>query len=214
MDLTEARAVAYGTLLQCYAGFAGLNRHPGRAPRVGMAWLDPMCGLMLAFAVAAAVWRRRRGAASRIDFSMIEAMLWTMAEPLFAAQEQAAPKAATGSVWPCVGEDAWVATGPLGVAPSADQSAPDAAQAQLRAGIPAASLASSLDLVNDLHLHARGFWEKTEAGTLPGLPWQASFGSAHGPARPLGADTDSVLHETLGMTQAEIATLRRDGVVG
>ena len=38
----EAQAVAYGTLLQCYAGFAGLNRHPGIAPRVGFAWLDPM----------------------------------------------------------------------------------------------------------------------------------------------------------------------------
>ncbi|HVB16165.1 MAG TPA: CoA transferase, partial [Stellaceae bacterium] len=43
----EARAVAYGTLLQCYAGFAGLNRHPDILPRVGLAWLDPMCGLML-----------------------------------------------------------------------------------------------------------------------------------------------------------------------
>jgi crotonobetainyl-CoA:carnitine CoA-transferase CaiB-like acyl-CoA transferase len=36
----ESRAVAYGTLLQCYAGFAGLNCHPDIAPRVGFAWLD------------------------------------------------------------------------------------------------------------------------------------------------------------------------------
>ena len=53
----EAGAVAYGTLLQCYSGFAGLNRHPDRPPRVGMAWLDPMCGLVLPFLAAAAVWR-------------------------------------------------------------------------------------------------------------------------------------------------------------
>jgi crotonobetainyl-CoA:carnitine CoA-transferase CaiB-like acyl-CoA transferase len=33
----EAHAVAYGTLLQCYAGFAGLNRHPDIPPRVGLA---------------------------------------------------------------------------------------------------------------------------------------------------------------------------------
>jgi crotonobetainyl-CoA:carnitine CoA-transferase CaiB-like acyl-CoA transferase len=210
----EARAVAYGTLLQCYAGFAGLNRHPDRAPRVGMAWLDPMCGLMLAFAVAAALWRRRRGGAARIDFSMIEAMLWTMAGPLLEAQDQAAPETETGSVWPCAGEDAWVATGPGGAAPSPGQTAADAAQEPLRAGISAASLASSLDLVNDPHLHARDFWETTEAGTLPGLPWQASFGSAHGPARPLGADTDAVLRETLGMTQEDIDRLRRNGVFG
>ena len=51
----EANAVAYGTLLQCYAGFAGLNRQPDVPPRVGMAWLDPMCGLKLAFAAAAGI---------------------------------------------------------------------------------------------------------------------------------------------------------------
>ena len=86
-------AVAYGTLLQCYAGFAGLNRHPGMPPRVGMAWLDPMCGLMLAFITAASLWRRRSGAVARVDFSMIEAMLWTMAEPLLAEQLPDAPDA-------------------------------------------------------------------------------------------------------------------------
>ena len=89
----EAQAVAYGTLLQCYAGFAGLNRHPDIPPRVGFAWLDPMCGLMLAFVTAAALWHRRRaGGVARIDFSMIEAMLWTMAEPLLATQLDAPPQ--------------------------------------------------------------------------------------------------------------------------
>src|SRR5712691_11469730 len=83
----DSRAVAYGTLLQCYGGFAGLNRHPDIAPRIGLAWLDPMCGLMLAFGVAAALWQRQmRGGVARVDFSMMEAMLWTMAEPLLAAQ--------------------------------------------------------------------------------------------------------------------------------
>ena len=67
----ESHAVAYGTLLQCYAGFAGLNRHPDIPPRVGFAWLDPMCGLMLAFIVAggavAASQARRRGAGRFLD---------------------------------------------------------------------------------------------------------------------------------------------------
>src|SRR5262249_3651650 len=158
--------------------------------------------------------RRRRGAATRIDFSMIEAMLWTMAEPLLAAQGCGAQGAAPCSVWACAGEDAWVATGPGGAAPSPGQTATGVAEAERRAGVPAAALASSLDLVNDPHLRARGFWEESEAGILPGLPWQASFGSARGPARPLGADTDAVLQEMLGKTGAEIAELRRDGVLG
>ena len=114
----ESHAVAYGTLLQCYAGFAGLNRHPGRSPRVGMAWLDPMCGLMLAFIVAAGLWARRtHGAVARADFSMVEAMLWTMAEPLLAAQAGLPPVAqgnrsdscSPHGVYRCAGDDAWLA---------------------------------------------------------------------------------------------------------
>jgi crotonobetainyl-CoA:carnitine CoA-transferase CaiB-like acyl-CoA transferase len=114
----EAHAVAYGTLLQCYAGFAGLNRHPDVPPRIGFAWLDPMCGLMLAFIVAAGLWHRQRaGGVARIDFSMIEAMLWTMAEPLLATQ-LAAPPQPQGNhadryvphgAYRCAGEDDWIA---------------------------------------------------------------------------------------------------------
>ncbi|MBV8735973.1 MAG: CoA transferase [Alphaproteobacteria bacterium] len=113
----EARAVAYGTLLQCYAGFAGLNRHPDIAPRVGFAWLDPMCGLMLAFSVAAALWHRRKaGNVARIDFSMIEAMLWTMAEPLLQTQLGLPPQPRGNDsddhiphgVYRCAGDDDWL----------------------------------------------------------------------------------------------------------
>ena len=112
----ESHAVAYGTLLQCYAGFAGLNRHPDVPPRVGFAWLDPMCGLMLAFVVAAALWQRRQGGVARVDFSMIEAMLWTLAKPLLAAQSGAPPvprgnqsdSHVLHGAWRCAGDDAWI----------------------------------------------------------------------------------------------------------
>jgi crotonobetainyl-CoA:carnitine CoA-transferase CaiB-like acyl-CoA transferase len=113
----ESHAVAYGTLLQCYAGFAGLNRHPDITPRIGLAWLDPMCGLMLAFVAAAALWHRQhKGGLARVDFSMIEAMLWTMAEPLVAAQlgapakpmGNASPRHAPHGVWRCAGDDDWI----------------------------------------------------------------------------------------------------------
>ena len=94
----DSQAVAYGTLLQCYAGFAGLNRHPDVAPRIGLAWLDPMCGLMLAFVAAAALWHRQHeGGVARVDFSMIEAMLWTMAEPLLATPTTAVRPIVTSS---------------------------------------------------------------------------------------------------------------------
>jgi crotonobetainyl-CoA:carnitine CoA-transferase CaiB-like acyl-CoA transferase len=215
----ESHAVAYGTLLQCYAGFAGLNRHPGVPPRVGFAWLDPMCGLMLAFVVSAALWQRRRhGGVTRIDFSMIEALLWTMAKPLLETQLEGAP-APQGNAskrhrlhdaFRCAGDDDWIsvavgddvqwrALSDLVPGTLADwartQDAKAAAAKLMRAGIPSAALANSVDLVRDAHLYERGFWDTHEGGVLPGLPWRASFGRRTGPAPALGADTEQVLRE-------------------
>src|SRR6516225_4673698 len=254
-----AHSVAYGTLLQCYAGFAGLNRHPGVAPRIGFAWLDPMCGLMLAFIVAAGLWHRRRtGGVARVDFSMIEAMLWTMAEPLLVTQLGTPPQPQGNrsdhyvphGVYRCSGEDDWIS-----IAITSDEewrslgaivpvlssmvdmrfrermerraAIDDALAAWLRpraaravetellsAGIPAAALATSLDLVRDGHLRQRGFWGPLGTGVLPGLPWHASFGRTSGSAPELGADTDAVLCEILDLAPEQIATLRESGALG
>ncbi|HUB49941.1 MAG TPA: CoA transferase [Acetobacteraceae bacterium] len=255
----ESHAVAYGTLLQCYAGFAGLNRHPNLPPRVGFAWLDPMCGLMLAFAVAAALWQRRRtGAVARVDFSMIEAMLWTMAEPLLAAQLNGPPQPrgnasnrdAPHGAWRCAGDDRWVgvavtndaawralcdvvpalaAMARLGVndrmgqrdaidaalsAWASKRSAFEAAATLTRAGVAAAALATSRDLVESSHLRARGFWEAHGSGVLPGLPWQASFGRRSAPAPELGEHTDYILRDMLHMSADDAARLRQAGAFG
>jgi crotonobetainyl-CoA:carnitine CoA-transferase CaiB-like acyl-CoA transferase len=254
----EAHAVAYGTLLQCYAGFAGLNRHPDVPPRIGFAWLDPMCGLMLAFIVAAAVRHRyQTGGVARIDFSMIEAMLWTMAEPLLATQLDPPPRPqgnhsdryAPHAVYRCAGDDDWIsivirtdaewqrmcaivpALAPMAGLGCRDRTeragidgalaawlrprAAEAAAAELsRAGIPAAALSTSLDLVNSGHLYDRGFWDRYDSGVLPGLPWHASFGRTCGAAPALGADTDAVLREVLDFSTDEISALRRSGALG
>jgi crotonobetainyl-CoA:carnitine CoA-transferase CaiB-like acyl-CoA transferase len=255
----DSHAVAYGTLLQCYSGFAGLNRHPEVAPRVGFAWLDPMCGLMLAFTAAAALWHRQReGGVARVDFSMIEAMLWTMAEPLIASQLGSPPKPmgnvstrhAPHGAWRCMGDDDWISIvvrsdeewralcslvpGPSGMAAldlnqrraaehaidaalaawAGARSAPSAAVALLKAGIPAAALARHGDLVQSPHLAARAFWDRHGAGVLPGLPWRASFGRTIGPAPELGADADHVLADVLGLSPERIAKLRTSGALG
>ncbi|HWQ28090.1 MAG TPA: CoA transferase [Dehalococcoidia bacterium] len=75
------------------------------------------------------------------------------------------------------------------------------------------------DLLQDEHLAARGFFEEIEhpdAGRLryPGPP--ARFSATPGSVRPaprLGADTAAVLREVLGMSPAQIALLRQQGVV-
>ena len=255
----DAQAVAYGTLLQCYAGFAGLNRHPGVAPRIGLAWLDPMSALMLTFVAAASLWQRsHQGGVARVDFSMLEAMLWTMAEPLLATQLGTPPQPmgnasthyAPHGVWRCAGDDDWISIvartdaewrtlcslvpGLQGMAAfdlsqridaqcaidaalsawAAPQPAATAAAMLLHAGIPAAALARSADLVKSAHLAARKFWDKHDAGVLPGLPWRASFGRTTGLAPGLGADTDQVLSSVLGLSPERIAELRMSGALG
>jgi crotonobetainyl-CoA:carnitine CoA-transferase CaiB-like acyl-CoA transferase len=214
---------------------------------------------MIAFAVAAGLWHRRRtGRVARVDFSMIEAMLWTMAEPLLQTQLGARPQPrgnqsddhAPHGAYRCAGDDDW-----LGLAVTDDeewrclcavvpalaamaefgfgerreqrgtidtalaawlrpQTAATAAATLLRAGIPAAALASATDLLASLHLRERGFWDVHRGGMIPGLPWQASFGRVTGPAPGLGADTDAVLRDVLDLSGDEIAALRRSGALG
>jgi crotonobetainyl-CoA:carnitine CoA-transferase CaiB-like acyl-CoA transferase len=90
-----------------------------------------------------------------------------------------------------------------------------AAEAELlRAGIPAAALADAWDLVNSNQLKVRGFWEAHGAGSLPGLPWQASFGRISGRAPELGADTETVLGEVLDLSANDIAALHKSGALG
>ena len=243
----EANAVAYGTLLQCYSGFAGLNHHPDTPPRVGFAWLDPMLGLMLAFATAGSLWSRRQtGDVARVDCSMIEAILWTLAEPLLAAQSDHPPTAMGNhsndfmphGAWRCSGNDAWISVVarndvdwrvlceeippllPLADLNFADRVLREAdieevltdwfrprdakieAETLRRAGVPAAALASSTDLVANAYLRQRGFWDAHGAGVVPGLPWRASFGRATGPAPGLGADSEAVLRSVRGQVRS------------
>jgi crotonobetainyl-CoA:carnitine CoA-transferase CaiB-like acyl-CoA transferase len=118
----DAGLVAYGTLLQSFTAFAALNGEPGRAPRIGMAWLDPMCGLMMALAVGAALLDQRRNESppegARIDFSMVEALLGTMPGPVLEYQlsgETPSPAGNTDATYAphdayrARSDDAWVA---------------------------------------------------------------------------------------------------------
>jgi len=213
---------------------------------------------MLAFAAAAGIWRRRRaGGGARIDFSMVEAMLWTMAEPLLATQLTGPPEPSGNDseccsphgVYRCAGEDDWISLAVttdrqwqdlcallpaltpmveyrldgqecravIDEALAAWLHARPATMAEaelLRAGIPAAALASARDLVHSKHLAERGFWEPYGSGVLPGLPWRTSFDRAIAPAPKLGADTAAVLREVLDLGEDEIGVLRQSGALG
>ena len=191
---------------------------------------------------------------------MIEALLWTMAEPLLATQLGDPPKPqgnrstrfAPHGAYRCAGDDAWIALavtnedewhalcaripamamaglaewGPRqrherragidGVLTgwASHLTAVEAAAILGEGGVPHAVLANSSDLAASAHLRARGFWDPHESGALPGLPWRSTLGRATGPAPALGADTDGVLADVLGLSPSEIAALRRTGALG
>jgi CoA:oxalate CoA-transferase len=86
--------------------------------------------------------------------------------------------------------------------------------------VPAAPLRDVMEVLADPHLEARGFLTKhvTESGTvlLPNSPMRYE-GSILRPLTPsplLGEHTDAVLSELCGLGDAELAELRREGVIG
>ena len=52
--------VAYGSLLQCFTGWASLSAYPGRVPTSsGGIWTDPLTACMEVFLLLSAIWRQR-----------------------------------------------------------------------------------------------------------------------------------------------------------
>ena len=91
----------------------------------------------------------------------------------------------------------------------------------LAAGVPAAPVVHPSELAGNPQIRARGFLEPvvhpvTGSHELPGLPMRFSgmarwYGT---PAPTLGQDTGAVLHEILGLDDAQIERLRDDGIIG
>ena len=88
-------------------------------------------------------------------------------------------------------------------------------------GVPAAQVASSLELASDAHLAARGFWKLLERDVVGELPHPAApyrVGDApfdiDRPAPTLGQHNREVLTELLGLGDEEIDALERRGVIG
>ena len=154
----------------------------------------------------------RYGGVARVDFSMIEALLWTMAEPLLGPNSTARRRrrAMLPSAIGCMMRSA-VRAMTTGSASRSEMMCnggrcPIWSLDRWRTGRarrtprrqprscyepdPSAALASSVDLVRDTHLCERGFWDVHEGGVLPGFSWRASFGRRTGPAPALGADSD------------------------
>lgn len=112
--------VAYGSGLEGQSGMAWVTGVPGGPPeRCGMSYTDPLTG---AFGAAAALvalrHRERTGRGQHIDCSELEATLCILPEPVLAASAgvpgperlgNRAPNQAPHGVYPCTGDDQWIA---------------------------------------------------------------------------------------------------------
>jgi len=97
----------------------------------------------------------------------------------------------------------------------------EAAEALQAAGVPASPVLSALDVFEDPHLRARGFFESVAhsvAGVwdVEGPHWRFSESPAHVrlPAPAFGEHNGYVFRELLGLSAEEIAELEAEGVTG
>ena len=85
----------------------------------------------------------------------------------------------------------------------------------LALGIPAGTLNTVSQILDDPHVQARGLIHAIDALRLVGPPvgFSATPPTVRTPPPALGEHADAILRERLGLSDAEIAAYRRDGIV-
>lgn len=103
----------------------------------------------------------------------------------------------------------------------ADQCAADVMDSLQSAGVPAAAVSASKELIADPHLQARRFWkilDRPHIGKHPNgvAPYRLQDGPLEigWPAPTLGQHNQEILGGLLGLSDAELADLERDGIIG
>ncbi|GIW41521.1 MAG: CoA transferase [Candidatus Binatia bacterium] len=243
--------VAYGPTLQALAGFTDAMRSPGGEPRGwGYAFSDMVAGVAAAFAIVCALrLRNRTGRGSFLDLSQFEILADLLGPELSPAARSSEVRGflvpAGPDAWLAVdprteaerrilADVAGVETGGEFSAASstekirerlarrAAEEPPESLLEALRErGVPAARVASLLDLLEDPDLLEAGFWQPvagTRGRTLRAsrLPLRFPGFRECGLRRPprAGEHTGELLGELLGLSRSEIESLRRSGAVG
>lgn len=115
-----AAHASYGPILEAFAGFDEATGYRDLGPiRIGLAFPDAVGGVHGAFAILAAIWEQRIvGGPLHVDLSQLETLLSYAGELLLAAsctgsaparRENASVDFAPQGVYPCLGEDRWIA---------------------------------------------------------------------------------------------------------
>jgi len=228
------------------SGFNYLTGWPDREPIGPYGTItDSLAPRFVATALAAALLHRRAtGNGVYVDLSQVECAAWTLSDWLLAYKRDGVigerlgnghPTALLHGVYPCAGDDRWVAiacwtddevtrlhamAGPDLESWTRERDALDVATQLQDAGIEAVPVQDFADLDADAQIAARDHWvlrEHPELGPgkyerngfrLSGLP---SGYDRSGPT--LGQDNDWVLGEVLGLPGDEIERLKGDGAL-
>jgi crotonobetainyl-CoA:carnitine CoA-transferase CaiB-like acyl-CoA transferase len=87
------------------------------------------------------------------------------------------------------------------------------------AAVPAGPIYSVADMARDPHFHARGLFENVEVDgkplKIPAFPPQLSTtpGGTNWPGPEVGAHNTVILGGWLGLSEAELEALRREGII-
>lgn len=207
----------YANNVQSYGGLAGLTTGAdGEPARLGTVLADPLSSVVAAVVIASWALGSRADTGAVVDLSMSEVVAYTVSEYLTAASTaQPVADSPTHRAVYRSADARWVAVEVRGDdSPALDQghiaaqvaaaSAEDAAAELVAAGIEAAVVRSAAELIDDAHLHIRGFFPEIthpdpdmRGAKLVGLPWRFT-GEGPLPLKPppaLGSTPASALFE-------------------
>jgi crotonobetainyl-CoA:carnitine CoA-transferase CaiB-like acyl-CoA transferase len=242
---------AYGSTLEQGSGLPSVGGRPADPPMMNhLAFGDAVGGLNACSAMLIALLHRQRtGEGQFIDLSQVQCMLpftaaWAIEQ---SATGKVTPRAGNGhplyaphGVFPSAGEDKWVfvaatdnemrlalekvvggTTEDAIAAWTRQRSAHEAMETLQRAGVVAGAVRHPVELIDDPHLAARGFWQWIERAYVgrhpqPSAPYRDAGApvAVTTPAATLGEYNEVVLSGVLGLSAAEIERLARDGVIG
>jgi crotonobetainyl-CoA:carnitine CoA-transferase CaiB-like acyl-CoA transferase len=192
--------VGFAQTMEQSTGMAWMTGHADGPPVIPRGVCDPIAGLHAAFAaIAALVIRDRDEIGVHVESTMVESALNVAAEMLVEYSRNGielrrngnrGPGANPQGVYPCQGDDQWVALATLDDAAraalagligrpdldsdgaddidklisdwTARRSVADAVDALRENGLAAAPLVAPAALLSEPHLHARGFWETVD----------------------------------------------------
>ena len=223
----------FAQTMEQLTGMAWVTGYDDGPPIIPGGVVDPTVGAHAALALVAALEHRdRTGRGQLVEVPLVEVATAVTAEQVIrhSIDGTLLGRRGAGGVYAAAGDDNWVAVDRASDPMAADERAawcatrvPDDAAAELLAlGISTAAVVPAYTTSDDPQMRARGFFERVEhpvvgAHEYPTWPLRLSGGPEQwwtGPAPMLGQHTEAVLRDELECSDAEIARLRDEHVIG